>query len=406
MLSPEMPFPMAGGGSLRTASLLHYLAGRYQVDLLVFRQPGAPDPLPAIPAGLVRRVSVIDLPAHGQSFPARALRNASRAIRSIPPLVDRFSGFGREIESATAGRRYALGIIEHFWCAPYFDQVSKVCDRTVLNLHNVESHLHARCAATGSGPEGFAHRLFQHASLDLERTWLPRLLASAGPPPPRTRNECAPSHANRKPSSIRTPSAWGLVRRGAMKKKRWSFPATWSITRIVWRSGSSARKFGRGCANAGRRWFGGWWERTRRPSGNLPAAIRGSRSADRLTTRSANWRARVSRWCLCLREAAHGLKILEAWAAGLPVVSTAVGAEGLSARHGEHLMVGGQRACICRSGVTAIGLPENQGGTRRGWQIIAGKGVYMGKCMEEVRLLTQPRGNSVRYTGTVNAICR
>ena len=33
------------------------------------------------------------------------------------------------------------------------------------------------------------------------------------------------------------------------------------------------------------------------------------------------------------------LKILEAWAAGLPVVSTTIGAEGLSARHGEHLMV-------------------------------------------------------------------
>src|SRR6266496_2738267 len=145
MLSDEMPFPMAGGGSLRTASLLHYLAGRYHLDLLVFRQPGAPDPLQAIPRGLVRRVSVIDLPVHGRSFPARALRNAVRAARSTPPLIDRFSGFEREIESATAGRRYALGVIEHFWCAPYFEQVSKVCEQTVLDLHNIESLLHARC---------------------------------------------------------------------------------------------------------------------------------------------------------------------------------------------------------------------------------------------------------------------
>ena len=33
------------------------------------------------------------------------------------------------------------------------------------------------------------------------------------------------------------------------------------------------------------------------------------------------------------------LKIIEAWAAGVPVVSTSLGAEGLSARDGEHLLV-------------------------------------------------------------------
>jgi glycosyltransferase involved in cell wall biosynthesis len=33
------------------------------------------------------------------------------------------------------------------------------------------------------------------------------------------------------------------------------------------------------------------------------------------------------------------LKILEAWAAGLPVISTSIGAEGLGARVGEHLLI-------------------------------------------------------------------
>jgi glycosyltransferase involved in cell wall biosynthesis len=33
------------------------------------------------------------------------------------------------------------------------------------------------------------------------------------------------------------------------------------------------------------------------------------------------------------------LKILEAWAAGLPVVSTSIGAEGLPAKDGEHLLL-------------------------------------------------------------------
>jgi hypothetical protein len=43
MLAPEAPYPLAGGGALRTASLLHYLAERYAVDLVVFREAGAPD---------------------------------------------------------------------------------------------------------------------------------------------------------------------------------------------------------------------------------------------------------------------------------------------------------------------------------------------------------------------------
>jgi glycosyltransferase involved in cell wall biosynthesis len=33
------------------------------------------------------------------------------------------------------------------------------------------------------------------------------------------------------------------------------------------------------------------------------------------------------------------VKIIEAWAAGVPVVSTPLGAEGLSARAGEHLLL-------------------------------------------------------------------
>ena len=41
---PEAPYPLAGGGALRTASLLQYLARTLRVDLIVFREPGAPDP--------------------------------------------------------------------------------------------------------------------------------------------------------------------------------------------------------------------------------------------------------------------------------------------------------------------------------------------------------------------------
>src|ERR1700729_3045307 len=90
MLAPETPYPLAGGGALRTASLLHYLAQGHDVDLIVFRQPGAPHPAKHMPPGLVRHLAVIDLPANSRTQTARALRNAVRLVRRIPPLVDRF----------------------------------------------------------------------------------------------------------------------------------------------------------------------------------------------------------------------------------------------------------------------------------------------------------------------------
>ena len=52
-LSPEPPIPGSGGGGLRSASLLEYLAHRYAVHAIVFRQAGEADPDLAIPPGRV-----------------------------------------------------------------------------------------------------------------------------------------------------------------------------------------------------------------------------------------------------------------------------------------------------------------------------------------------------------------
>jgi hypothetical protein len=129
---------------LRTASLIHYLAQKRDVDLIIFRQAGAPDPAQELPAGLARRVSVIRLPATGRGPAARAVRNAVRLARGVPPLTDRFAGFGREVAEAIGGGRDGVGVIEHSWCAPYWEQISPACRQTVLDLHNIESLLHER----------------------------------------------------------------------------------------------------------------------------------------------------------------------------------------------------------------------------------------------------------------------
>src|SRR2546427_4673817 len=173
-LAPEAPYPPHGGGALRSVSVLEYLAGRYVLDVIVFRQPYAEDPARRFPADLAREIHVIDLPRHRKHPFFRALRNADRFLRGVPPLTDRFAGFDDQIATALRGRRYDVAVVEHFWCAPYWRRIAPASACTVLDLHNIESVLHARCAATESGPQALAHRIFAKTARHLELRWLPR----------------------------------------------------------------------------------------------------------------------------------------------------------------------------------------------------------------------------------------
>jgi hypothetical protein len=336
---------------LRTASILHYLVQRYTVDLAVFRQPAAPDPARLLPSGLVRRVFVVDLPSNSPGLAARSLRNAARLARSMPPLVDRFSGFQSRIAESVAACRYSVGIVEHFWCAPYWEQLAPVCGRTVLNLHNVESSLHARCAKTESGPARFAHRMFQAASLDLERQWLPRYsqVLTASETDACLVRSIAPSvHAVVYPNAIPLPAP----------------PPAPDEAEVIVFSGNMEYHPNRTAVRFFRREV---WPllRAQHPAllwrlvGKNPLAIKEFTSGDpRIEVLGPVddavreiARARIAVVPL-LAGSGTRLKILEAWAAGVPVVSTAIGAEGLPVRDGEHLLIADSpsafAACVSR----------------------------------------------------------
>lgn len=337
LLAPETPYPLAGGGALRTASLLHYLAARYDVDLVVFRQPSAPDPFAQIPERLVRRSCVIDLPFHRRGPAARGLRNAARLARRVPPLIDRFAGFHAPLASAIGDGTYDVGVIEHFWCAPYWEQIAPRCAHTVLDLHNIESVLHARCAKTERGPAAVAHRVFARAALDLERAWLPRF------------------------SEILTASDWdaGLVLERAPGARVTVYPNAIplpvfpSVNRehtivfsgnLEYDPNRSAVRFFRHqiWPQLRERWPALTW----RLVGKNPHAVAQWTAQDaRIEVRGPVpdaipelARAQVAVVPL-LAGSGTRLKILEAWAAGLPVVSTTLGAEGLPAEHGRNLLL-------------------------------------------------------------------
>jgi len=183
ILSPEPPYPLNSGGAFRTASLLHYFARFAQVDLILISESGAPA---LLPPGLVRSQHVVPLPRHNRALVARYARNAGRAIRGVPPLMDRLAGLSAPIEKAIGTRHYDFGVVEHFWCAPYVDLLSGCCKKTVIDLHNIESVLHNRYSGLNDGFSNGVNsaigehliragqRRFAAASRKLESELLPR----------------------------------------------------------------------------------------------------------------------------------------------------------------------------------------------------------------------------------------
>ena len=171
MLSPEPPYPLRGVGAFRIASLLHYFSRFADVDLIFLSDSGkAAD----IPSGLVRRQVVVPLPAHSRKQAASYWRNARRAWKGVPPLVDRMAGLEAQVTRALEGEHYDLGLVEHFWPANYVEQLKPHCDQMFLDLHNVESTLHERCAVTAGGLVAAGHRYFGRRCRALETCVLPQ----------------------------------------------------------------------------------------------------------------------------------------------------------------------------------------------------------------------------------------
>ncbi len=336
-LVPEVPYPTYGGGALRSASLLEYLARRYPVDVIVFREPWASDPKPLFHPAARGEILVLNLPRHHYDPVSRALRNADRMARGVPPLVDRFSGFGGPISAFLRGRSYDVAVVEHFWCAPYLEQISPVSRKTVLDLHNIESVLHERCAATSSGGEALAHHFFSRAARDLEARWLPRYnqILTASTDDERIARSAAPGvNVSVYPNAI--PS---VPRPTAVEREVVAFSGN-----LEYHPNVAAVRYFRDEIWPGLR--GKWPSLVWRLIGKNPSAVRREVNGDpriELLGPVANAieELAVAKVVVVPLLAGSGtrFKVLEAWAAARAVVSTTIGAEGLPARHGENLFL-------------------------------------------------------------------
>lgn len=295
---------------MRSESVLEYLRQNYAVDVLDFA-----------------------LRPHSKTPAARVLRNAVRLARGVPPLFDRYSGYEEQLQSRLSDSKYALGVIEHFWCASYAPLLRTHCSRLVLDLHNVESELARTHARAARWPASWASDRFAEAYRDLERKWLPQfdtvLVASEDDrrriqhpqvvvyPNALKDREVAPV-----PEEDCVVFSGNLEYHPNIEAVRWFQSRVWPLLRercpgIEWRL-----------------------------VGKNPEAVASLVAGDnriRLVGPVDDALAEIGRAKVCVVPLLSGsgtrFKILEAWAASRAVVSTAIGAEGLGARNQEHLLI-------------------------------------------------------------------
>jgi glycosyltransferase involved in cell wall biosynthesis len=335
-LSPEAPYPTVGGGPLRSASLLEYLAQCFAVHAVVFREPGSPDPVRAFPPGRVERVDVLELPFHSKRPIARAFRNASRLARRSPPLVDRFSGFEARLGELLDGNAYEVAVIEHFWCAPYVRQLRPHAPRVVLDLHNIESLWHASLAVRESAMRAFALQRFAAAARQLECKWLSEfdsILVTSAVDARKLREivnfptvTVYPNALPRIPQPPRSERE-EIVFSGNLEYQP-NLEAVCFFRDAVWPLLNS---------RPGLKW---------RIIGKNPEAVRDLVAGDhriQLTGFVGDAVTALAQSKVAVVPVLSGsgtrVKILEAWAAGTAVVATPVGAEGLDFQDGEHLLL-------------------------------------------------------------------
>jgi glycosyltransferase involved in cell wall biosynthesis len=306
-LTPEVPQAGTGGGGLRSASLLEYLRTRYDVQVASFT-----------------------VPHHSKTFMARAWRNGWRLLRGVPPLIDRFGGFEKQL--ALKGH-YKVAVIEHFWCAPYADAIRPYCDILVLDLHNIESELAATHARAKGGFESIVHRRFADAYRRLESEWIPKfdlILATSEEDRRRIQHPNAIVYPNALPV-IEAPTvaeencivfSGNLEYHPNIEAVRWFASAIWPKLResndgltwnLVGRNPEAVSALVKGDARV--RLIG--------PVEDAVAAIAAARVVVVPLLSGSGTR----------------FKILEAWAAKRAVVSTAIGAEGLGARDAKELVI-------------------------------------------------------------------
>lgn len=336
IILPEAAYPVAGGGPLRTACILEFLQTQFELDAIHFRLTGDPDPFAQYPEGMIARRKIIDLPLHAKSFAPRLIRNLLRGLRGVPPLVDRFSGQNKAIGDFLAGKHYDLAWCEHFWTAPYAPLLRPHAKMLVVDLHNIESEYFRLAALQAKAPESWLWRRFHQVALRAEADLIPQFDLAL---------TTSQSDAKRLPHAH--PKQVAFIPNTIPSQAPPQAQPTHSI--------AFSGNFAYTPNFEGMRWFvNSVWPRLFLTHPELRLRVIGKEaelvrplftSLERVDIVGpvANAVEEIAKSQVAVAPLLVGsgtrLKILEAWAANAAVVSTTLGAEGLAAQPGEHLLI-------------------------------------------------------------------
>jgi glycosyltransferase involved in cell wall biosynthesis len=267
----------------------------------------------------------------------------------------------------------------------------------VIDMHNVESVLHAGCAATDAWPARWGQGFFARIAREAERQWLPRfdLVLAA-------------SEADRRRILGLAPAAHVAVYPNAIP---WRFPEEVEEERCIAFSGNLEYHPN---AAAVRYFAQQIWPRLRRRDprlrwrliGKNPQAVERWIAGDpRIETTGPieDPLAELARVQVVVAPllAASGtrVKILEAWAAGRAVVSTRVGAEGLPAVDGENLLLADSPEQMLERILALLADPDlrrrlGQAGRQTVQEQLCWPAAW--RRLEEALVFPSPVGDSVR----------
>jgi polysaccharide biosynthesis protein PslH len=254
--------------------------------------------------------------------------------RGRPPLLDRYSGFAPEIQSWIEKKTYRLAVVEHFWCAPYAGVLRSHTERLAVDLHNIESALQQSMASSEKWPLSTMFRRFGRAYARLERECLPHfddVLVTSRDDAARVEGLAPGARVIIYPNTVRRVPQPEVDEQDAI-----AFSGNLEYEPNV----SAVEWFGRDI------WPG---VREAHPSlewrliGKNPGAVRLEAPGMKIVgpVEDAVYALAQAKIAVVPLLSGSGtrFKILEAWAAGRAVISTSLGAEGLGANSGEHLIV-------------------------------------------------------------------
>lgn len=357
-LSPWLPWPPFGGALIRILETLRWVSARHRVTLLtLLRDPGQAQHVKEL-AGLCEEIITTSLPDDTLAV----VRRLSGGVVRGRPLIQSMHydrQLAEHVRRLTAGDRYDLIHVEFSFMAPYLEAVSPGSKaRKVLVMHNVESRRFERELEFATGARRLAlltdHVLFKSweetcvrhfdgivAVSELERQWIETHAPGAAV-------EVLPNGVN---LAHFAPVETAARSRNIAFTGLMNYPP--NVDAVVWFCDEVLPLIHRTHPDVRFTIVGD------KPT--LQVRTLATRNGVTVTGRVTDVRQHLAD-CLAMvvpvrSGAGTRLKILEAMAMRRPVVSTALGAEGLDVAHGKHILLGDTPGALASHIVSLIDTP-------------------------------------------------